>query len=115
MTRRLFASMVRRIELLPLPAGVDELPQRLTSAGTAEGEGRVSDGGIGQERVRFGPRQAQGSQTNVFGGAFTARPSLRLRLDRSSGTLSVGPEVQNGNSGPNEKHRCGAATEGGAT
>jgi len=37
----------------------------------------------------------------VFGGAITVPPNLQLHLDRSSGRLSVGPEVYNGNSGLN--------------
>jgi serine/threonine protein kinase len=32
-------------------------------------------------------------------GRFVALPNLQLHLDRSSGRLSVGPEVHNGNSG----------------
>jgi len=42
--------------------------------------------------VSFARWEAQRGHTNVFGGAFTVRRTLRLRLGRSGGRLSVGPE-----------------------
>jgi hypothetical protein len=48
LTRRLFASMLRRIELLPLPSGIVQPPGRRRTPATEQG--RESVGGIGQTK-----------------------------------------------------------------
>ena len=77
---------------------IDEPVNEPISAGTAKGEGGVSKESVRRRSV-LGPWKAQGGHANVFGGVITVRANSELHLDRSSGRLSVGPEVYNGNSG----------------
>ena len=58
LTRRLFASMVRRIELLPL-RGLDMPAKLRLSVGTQEGEGRVSEESLQGGPVLGGPGEAK--------------------------------------------------------
>ena len=93
-------------ELLPRPVGRPSqklLVRQASERGGLQREQRREKENVSEESVGKGSVspfwKAQGGHTNVFGGAFTVRGTLRLHLGQSSGRLPVRPEVHNGNSG----------------
>ena len=117
LTRRLFGAMVRRIELLPLPAGWSPLPVGRIS-GTSKGEAEVSEssrghgsrcwltpsrrGTVGSRRTREVSRlQACGCER--AGGTYTAVAEDAKTEILAQMYIANRPGKKNGNSGENAK------------